>query len=174
MADVAVASRREVRRAADILAARERQFRRRPVNPRFDRFDDGLFHLLAVAVQELNAVIVERIVARADHDAGVKALGPHHIGDTRGRRHMQEVHIRARGREARRERILEHVARAARVLADCNLAARAVRVLLPVVPAEIPSHLIGMHRRELDIGLAAKAVRSEILAHYASSRSSFT
>ena len=50
MADVAVASRREVRRAADILAARERQFRRRPVNPRFDCFDDGLLHLLAVAI----------------------------------------------------------------------------------------------------------------------------
>ena len=87
---------------------------------------------------------------------------------------MQEVHIRARGREPCRERILEHIARAARVLADCNLAARAVRVFLSVVPAEIPSHLIGVHRRELNIGLAAKAVCSKILAHYASSRSSFT
>ena len=79
---------------------------------------DGVGQLGAAAGEELDAVVVERIVRRADHDAGRQPQRARQIRDRRRRQRSAQIDVDARGGKSGLERRLEQVARDARVLAD--------------------------------------------------------
>ena len=77
---------------------------------------------------------------------------------------MQQIGVGAGSGKAGTQRGLEHVARAAGVLADHDLGL----VILSVVPAEIAADLKGVIDGQVLVGLSAKSVSSEILPHFVS------
>ena len=175
VAHVAVAAADVVHRLADVLLQREGQLLhllaehvQLAVQVILDQPDGVLAHLLAVAVQQLYAIVVERIVAGRDHDAAVELVGmgdPGHAG--RGG-DVEHVGVRAAGRQARDQRVFKHVGRAAGVLADDDLRVLPVAgeaPLLGVVPAQEAPHLVGVVRRQCNVGLPPEAVGAEIFAH---------
>ena len=78
---------------------------------------------------------------------------------------MQQTGVRARGGETRAERIFKHVAGPAGVLADDHLGL----VVLSVVPSELTADTEGVVHGQVDIGLTAKTVGSEVFTHMYSS-----
>ena len=81
---------------------------------------------------------------------------------------MEQVGVRTGGHKAGGQRVLEHVAAAAGVLADDHAGGVAVAgaaLTFAAVPAQKTAHLIGVIRREGDVGFAAEAIGSEIFAH---------
>ncbi len=74
-------------------------------------------------VEELDAVVLVRIVRGADHDAELAAELLRHVGDAGRRQRPDQVHVDAGSDEARLQRSLEHVAGKPRVLADERRAA---------------------------------------------------
>ena len=175
VADIAVAPGHIVHRAANLLLMREGNFVPRlpeafqmPVQVGFDKGNRVLIHLFALPVDELDAVVVVRVMAGGNHDAAVKAIEPRDERDGRGRRDMEKVRIRAGRGQPADERILEHIAGTAGILADDDARAGVVAIAalaLAVVPAEKASHPVGMVSGQLLVRFSAESVRSEILAH---------
>ena len=162
VADVAVAARDVVHGPADVLAVGDRDLQP-VVDVLLDLQDRLLVHLLAFAVEELDAVVVERVVAGGDHDAAVKVV---HAGDVGHRGRGGDVHdvgVRAGGHQARAQRVLEHVGGPAGVLADDHLALLALA--RAVVPAQEAADLDRVLKRQRLVGFAAEAVRAEIFSH---------
>ena len=120
---------------------------------------DLVGQLEAVGGEDLDAVVLVRIVRRADHEARVRAHRPGDERDPgRGQRAHQQ-HVGAGGDDPRLQRALQHVAGQARVLADHD-ASRALGAAEPLrhrLP-EAQRHLRG-HR--VAVGDAADAVSSE-------------
>ena len=175
VAHIAIAARHIVHRAANMLPLCQRQGRpflaeqlQLAVQIVLDEGDGVLVHLLAGAVHELDAVVVERVMAGGDHDAAVEALRPGHIGHRRRGGDVEQIGVRAGGHQAGGQRVFKHIAAAAGVLADDHTdraAVAAAALRLAAVPAQEAAHLIGVVRREGDVGLTAEAVRPEISAH---------
>ena len=175
VAHVAVAACHIVHGAADVLAVGKGQLRpvliedvELAVDVVLDQ-QQGLFgHLLAVAVDELDAVVVERVVAGRDHDAAVEVV---HAGDVghRGRRSdVQQIGVCAGGRQTGTKAVLKHVGAAAGVLADDDAGRLVVAVALAelvVIPAEEAAHLVGVVGGQRDPGFAAEAIGPKILSH---------
>ncbi len=90
----------------------------RRVERGFDRALGGVVELLALGGEELDAVVVVRIVRGADHDAGVGAERTGQERDRRGRHRPEQLHIGPGGDQPGLQRRFEHVAGNARVLAD--------------------------------------------------------
>ncbi len=113
-----------------------------------------------------------RVVAGADHDA---QIGAHRGGQQthRRRRHRtQQQHVHARGRQARRQRVLEHVARQARVLADHHaVSVAAVVAEVPPRRRPDPQRHVGRHR-PLVCGAADPVRAEQLTCHPACPRSS--
>ena len=160
IADVAVASGGVVDRAADGVALGVGELLV-GVEIGLDPVEDGLLHLLAVAVDELDAVVVEGVVAGGDHDAAVEVVGARDERHARGRGDVQQIGVGARGGETGAQRVLEHVARAAGVLADDDLGL----VVPSVVPADVAADAEGVVDGQSDVGLAAEAVRPKVFTH---------
>ncbi len=121
--------------------------------------------LVALGVEQLDAVVGEGIVRGGDHDAeiGSQRAREHGHGGRGHRPQQEDVH--AHGGEARHQGRLDHVAREPRVLADHH----AVRA-----PAAVGEQLAGRHadaERDLrghgqPVGEAADAVGAEVLARH--------
>ena len=79
---------------------------------------DGVGQLVALLVEDLDAVVLIRIVRGGDDNARVRALEHGEIRDRRRRQHAERHHIAADGADACNERTFEHIGRNARVLAD--------------------------------------------------------
>src|SRR5579864_1483269 len=132
----------------------------------FDRELDIVRQLRTARREEFDAVVVERIMRRADHDAGGQPQRARQVGDRgRGQRTAQ-VDVDTGGGQPRLERRFEQVPGNARVLADQyrrTLAARAIgfRERAARRPAELQDQL-RRDRRFADA--AAHAVRAEIAA----------
>ena len=77
---------------------------------------------------------------------------------------MQKIDVRAGSGEACGQRVLQHIAAAAGVLADSDLCS-SVFAAGPVIPAEIAAHLEGLLCRQIHICLSAETVCSKISAH---------
>ena len=145
IAHVAVAAGHIVHSAANVLPVSEGQLRpilvehmQLAVNVILDK-QQGLFrHLLAVAVDQLDAVVIVRIVAGGDHDTAIKVI---HTGDISHRRRgsdVQQIGVCTRGGQACDQTILEHIRAAAGVLADYNACRLVVAIALAqgiIVPA---------------------------------------
>ena len=129
-----------------------------------DAVQQALFHLVAVGIDELDSVVVIGVVAGGDHNAAVEIVRPSDIGHARRTGDMQQIGIGTGSGKTGTQRGLEHVARAAGVLADHDLGF----VILSVVPAEIAADLKGVIDGQVLVGLSAKSVSSEILPHFVS------
>ncbi len=176
VADVAVAAGCVVHRAADPVSLRagdvvpllteELQL---SVQVVLNIADGGLVHLLAVAVEKLDTVVVIRIVAGGDHDAAVEILCPGHIADGGGRGHMEQIGIGAGGRDAAHQAVFKHIAGPAGILADDDAGRGLLALLsaeLPVIPAQKTADLVGVLSLEVHIGLAPESICAEIPAHF--------
>ena len=161
VAYIAVAAGGVVHRAADLLALGVGQLLI-GVEVFLYLVEQGLFHLLAVAVEELYAVVIVRIVACRDHDAAVEIVRARDVGHARRRGDVQQVRVRTGGREPRAERRFKHIARTAGVLAYDHLCP--VR-LAAVVPAEIAAYAEGVVDCQIYVCFPAEAVSSEIFTH---------
>ena len=165
--DIALLGALDARRAADLVGGHQ-QLGGGCVDQRLDLELGFVGQLEAVGIEKLDAIVGELIVRGRDHDADIGTQRPREHGDS-GRRHGAELeHIDADGREARHQRILDHVAREPGVLADHRP--------LPVA-ARLREHLarrhadlerdFGSHRRR--IGKPPDAVRAKILARHLTS-----
>ena len=121
---------------------------------------DRVVELQPVGVEDLEAVVLGRVVRRGHHDPGrVVAVGGEER--QRGRRHdADDVDRHAQARRAGRDRGHEHVARAPRVLPDDDGAAR---------PDEALRRRAAERERgrglQVDVGDAADAVGAEQAWH---------
>ncbi len=84
------------------------------VEERLDLLLEGVGELVPVAVEELDAVVLRRVVRGRDHDAQVER----EQGDRRRRQHSGEDGVATGGNDTARERLLELGPGAARVAAD--------------------------------------------------------
>ena len=158
--DVAVAALHVVDRAADGVLRGQRHLEL-AVDVVLDLLEDVLVHLVALGVDELDAVVGVGVVRRGDHDAAVEGALGGLVGEAGRGDDVQHVGVGAGGDEAGDERALEHVARATRVLAkdDAGLLALAGAV----VPADEPADLIGVVHAEALVGPAAESISAEVL-----------
>ena len=136
------------------------------VQLRLDLQLDFVGELVAIGGEKLDAVVVVRIVRRADHHARREAQRTCEIRDARGRYRPGQHHVDARRRETRLQCRFQHVTRHARVLADQHR--RTVAALRPAVRTcqhlaggvAQPQDEVGRDRRIAD--LAANTIGSEI------------
>ena len=154
VAHVTVTTRHIVHGTADVLTMSKRQlwpvlikYMKLTVNVIFNQQQRFFRHLLTIAVNQLDAVVVIRIVAGRDHDAAVKIIHASDVSHGRGRGDVEQVSVCAGGRQACHQAVLEHIRAAAGVLADDDASGIGVTVALAqsiIVPAQETAHLIGM------------------------------
>ena len=128
-----------------------------------------LVHLFATVVDQLDAVVVVGVVAGRDHDAAVEVIHPGDVGHAGGGGDVQQVGIRPRSHQSADQRILEHIAGAAGVLADHDARRIVVAIALAqhaVVPAEETADLVGVVCGEFNVGFTTEAVGAKVFSHY--------
>jgi len=172
---VAVASADVVDGAADMVTAGKRQFGpilvkdvQLAVEVILDEQQRFLVHFFAVAVDELDAVVIIGVVAGGDHDATVKVIHAGNICDAGRGGDMQQVGVRAGSRQACDEAVLKHVGAAAGIFADDDARRGGLAVALAqhtVIPTEEAANLVGMVGGQGDTGLPAEAVGTKIFSH---------
>ena len=106
-----------------------------------------LWHLLAVAVDQLDAVIIVGIVAGRDHDATVKVIHTSNVSHRRRGRNVQQISICTRSSQPSDQTVLKHVRAAASVFANDNASRVGITIALTesvIIPAQKATHFIGM------------------------------
>ena len=99
------------------------------------------WHLLTVAVDQLDTVIVVRIVAGGNHDTAVKVIHTGNISHRRGRSDMEQIGICTGSGQTSDQTVFEHIGAAARILADDDTS----RVVIAVALTQrivIPTYLL--------------------------------
>ena len=163
VADIAVSARHIVNGSADFVARSNGDFEL-VVNIFLDLEQRLLLHLLALAVEQLDAVVVVGVVRSGDHNAAVEVVD---AGDIRhgGRGgHVHDVCVGAACHQAGAERVFKHIGRTACVLADNDLCFFAH--VGAVIPTEKTSDLDSMLKGQVLVRLASKAVGTKIFAHH--------
>ena len=107
--DVAVAALHVINRAANGIARCQR-YVKLSVNIGLYLLKDILVHLVALFVDQLDAVIGKRIVRCGNHDTAVKATVNYLVAYARGRNNVQHVRVSAGSNQARDKRGLKHIA----------------------------------------------------------------
>ena len=107
-----------MRLARPMRSAGGQQVGGRRLHQRLDLALGLVGELVAVGVEQLDAVVGVGIVGGRDHDAEVGAQRAGQHGDRRRRHRPQQEHVHADGGEARHQRRFDHVAGEPRVLAD--------------------------------------------------------
>ena len=97
-----------------------------------------LIHLLTIAIDKLDAVVIIRIVARRNHDTTVKIICSSNISHGRCGGNMQKICVRSRSCQTGNKRILKHIAGAPGVLSYNNLG-RLIKLLLLLEFTVIPA-----------------------------------
>ena len=150
--------------AAELGGGRERLGEVVALHAPLDLQLDRVGELVAVRPEQLDAVVLVRIVRGRDHDPEIAAHHARQHRDRRRRQRPQQHHVHAHGQEAGGERGLQHVAGEPRVLADDDA--------MPVVaaPEMRPRRQRQRQRRRrrdrLAIGLASDSIRPEQLARH--------
>ena len=128
-----------------------------------------LGHLLTIAVDELDAVIIERIVAGRDHNAAIKIIHPGNVGNTWRSGDVEQIGICTGSGQACNQTILEHIGAAAGVLADNDTGGLIVAVALAqsvIIPAQKTANLVGVVGSQINTSFTTEAIGSKILSHY--------
>ncbi len=109
-----------------------------------------LGHFFTVAVEQLNTVVIEGVVACGNHNATVEDIHSGNLGHGRSSRNMQQVGIRPGGCQARDQVVLEHVQTPMSIFGD-NVTIRIDVIIVltqsVIVPSQEQSNLIHMTRR---------------------------
>ena len=137
VAHVTVTARDVIHSTADMLTMSKRQFWpvliehiELAIDVILHQQQSLLRHFFTVAIDQLDAIIVVRIVAGGDHDTTVKVI---HTGDIRHRRScsdVEQIGICTGSSQACDQTVLEHIGTAASVLADYNACRLIVAVTL--------------------------------------------
>ena len=131
--------------------------------------DNVVRHLFAVLVDELDAIVVERIVAGGDHDAAVEISRSRNVGNAGRRCYVQHIYVCAGGCEARGQRVFEHIAGKPGILAEDDVRFIAFGMfhlrVFRVVPPQEKSDLEGMDRCKIYVGVSSESICSKILSH---------
>jgi hypothetical protein len=131
-----------------------------PPDQLLDLLLDGVVELESLPIEDLEPVVIGRVMGRRDHDPGREVAGSREEreggrGDAAG-----DPDIRSEAGRPGRDRRHEHVAGAARVLADDELPA------LPHEPVgRCAAEGVGQRRLELDVGDAADPIAPEQAGH---------
>ena len=108
----------------------------------------GLFrHLLAVAVDQLDAVVVIRVVTGRDHNATVKIIYTGDVCHRWGGGDMEQIGIRTGSRQTSHQTIFKHIGAAARILTNNDTGRVDIPVTLTksiIVSAEETTYLVGV------------------------------
>ena len=123
---------------------------------------DLVRQLVAVAAEQLDAVVAIGIVRGRDNDADIGAQAARQHRDRRGRQRPDQHHVHAHRDEAGGQRRLEHVARKPGVLADDD--EMLVRAVFEAFADRHRHFERGFRRHRLDVGSAADPVSAEELA----------
>jgi hypothetical protein len=123
---------------------------------RFDLLLGGVHELLPVTVEELDAVVLGRVVRGGDHDAEVER----EQRNGRSGEHTCQHGVSAGRHDAPRERLLELFSRRARIPADEHASA-------PAPERRRLAELLDELRGEVRAHDAAHAVGAEVAAHVA-------
>ena len=107
--DVAVAALHVINRAANAVTRCQRNVKL-AVNIGLYLLKDVLVHLVAVFVDQLDAVIGKWVVRSGNHDATVKGTVYNLVADARCRNDVQHVCVGTRSNQARDKRGLKHIA----------------------------------------------------------------
>ena len=124
-------------------------------------------NLVAVAVEELDAIVAVGIVRGADDDSGIGAQGAGEVGDGRRRHGANQADVGAGGNQAGFQHGFQHVSRNAGVLANDHMAIAAASEDPAGGPAKVQAKLRGNGRAPHG---PANAVRAEVLPFHASVR----
>ena len=95
-------------------------------------------HLLTIAVDQFDAVIVVGIMAGRNHDATVEVVHAGDVGHTGRSSDVQQIGVCAGSSQTCDQAVLEHIRAAAGILADYNACRLVIAVALTqgvVVPA---------------------------------------
>ena len=134
------------------------------VEQRLDARLDLVGKLVAVGPEQLDAVVVVGIVRGRDHHAEIGAQRPRQHRHGRRRDRAEQEHIHAGRAEAGHQRVLDHVARKPRILADHDPVA-VVAALERQAGGHADPHGDFRRHRKL-VGLPADAVSTEILSRH--------
>ena len=134
-----------------------------PQDDIFDLLLQVVGQLVAVAGEDLNAVVLKGVVGGGDHHAGVSLILLHQVCHSRCGHHAQGHHAGANAAQARRHSRFQHIGREPRILANEH----------PRVPVgfvckhfgSCPAQLGGQFTGQVLIGNAADAVCSKQSSH---------
>ena len=160
--DITIATLDIIYRTADSILRSVRRNSRLAVQEILNARDGCIIHLLTIAVDEFNAVIVIGIMTCRNHNATVKAVTLCDVGHGGSSCYVQEVSVGARRGNPCGERVFQHVRRATCIFTNYNAP---TAVGSTEVPTEEASYFKSMFRGEIYICLAAKAICSEIFSH---------
>ena len=175
VAHVAVTTCHIVHGAADVLPVCKGQLR--PVLVKYMEFavdvvlhqQQGLLgHLLTVAIDQLDTVIIVRVVAGRDHDAAIKVVHAGNISYRRRSSDVQQVSVCSGGGQSCDQTVLEHIGAAAGVFADYNACRLVVAIALAehiVIPAQKATNLVGMVGSQINTSFTTEAIGPKILSH---------
>ena len=176
IAHVAVAARHIVHSAADVLTMSKGQLRpvlieymELSVNVILNQQQDLLRHLLAIAVDQLDAVIVVGIMAGRNHDAAVEVVHSGDVCNTWRSSDMQQISVRTGSGQACNQTVLEHIGATTSVLADYNACRIRITVALTqsvVIPAQKTTNLVGVVSGQSNSSFSTESIGSKILSHY--------
>ena len=92
--DITVSSCRIVHRKPDILSLGKRKLIRLPVDVSLNLLLDFCLNLMPFPADNLNTVVIERVMACGNHNAAVKIIRPGHIGNAGRGGYMEKVCVR--------------------------------------------------------------------------------
>ena len=165
--DVALLRALDALGAADAVGGRQ-QLGGRRLHQRLDLALGLVGELVAVGIEQLDAVVGVGVVRGRDHHAEVGAQRAGEHGDRRRRHRPQQEHVHADRGEARHQRQFDHVAGEPRVLADDDaVPVRAAGEQLAGGHADLERDL-GGHGRA--VGEPANAIGAEVPPRHVSPR----
>ena len=91
--DITVSSCCEIYRSSDVLSGSKRNLLGLAINVILDLLLNLCFQFVAAAIDDLNSVVIERVMAGGNHDTAVKSFRTYHIGYTRRGGYMQKIYI---------------------------------------------------------------------------------
>ena len=175
IAHVAVATGHIVHSAPDMLTMGKGQLR--PILIKDVKFtvdivlhqqQNLLRHLLAIAVDQLDAVIVVGIVAGRDHDATVEVVDAGDVSHRRGGSDMEQVGICTGSGQTCDQAVLEHIRATAGILTNDDACRVIITVALTqsvIIPAQKTTNLVGVVSGQINTSFTTEAIGSKILSH---------
>ena len=121
--------------------------------------------LEALAVEDLDAVVLKGVVAGGDDDASIRLLVHRHPGHARSGQSAQVQHVSAGGTQARNEGALQQVARDTGVLADGHQGLLPRLLLFGQYGSRGQAHFIRQVGVQTGVDHAANSIRSKQFTH---------